>query len=219
MTPAIILYGNAGTSTNAVYTALEKIWLKHEKYLLYLWGGSTSNAPLAYAIYSSPTVLWAEVEDASKGEIKVIYRETANFKPEYLAATTEKFLARFDLNHSGEGNPVGSGDSKPDSSGKEGDRGTGTIMDKGGDFGFFPFGNVFDLNLNIPTWLWLVGAGLAGMKFLDTSNKVGKIAYGALGAWCTINYLNKADIPLPFKIPGILGAIPPQRTLPKRIKL
>lgn len=178
---------------------------------MFLWGGGIAQAPISYAIYSSPTVLWAEVEDASKGKAKVIFRENANFGANHLEAITTQFLNRYVTNKDGQqGSPTGKdrNDNDPLASGQKGERGQSTTIDKGGDFGFFPFGNPFDLNINIPNWIWLIGAGLAGMKFLDTTNKAGKIAYGGIATLCTINYLNKSKIPLPFKIPGILGEIP-----------
>jgi hypothetical protein len=208
---AIISIG-PGAANSAVTRTVQTVWNKYNRYIYFLtYQPGMLNFPPGFSI-SNPTVVWAEVSNSLEGKFKTIYIENGNFSQSHLDAITAKWLLQYDLPSSKEdGDPVAK-------NGKAGSTGTTNPTEKedgnaetgnGGQYGLSKYGiNLFNLNLNVPSWVWLIGAGFGTMKALDTPQRVGKIAYAGAAAFCAINYINKAKIPLPFKIPGVLGELP-----------
>lgn len=181
-------------------------------------------------------VIWAEVEDRVHKDgqplpplkFKIIYKEVKDFSFDNLDRLTANFLNRY--NPGTVPNPKGdltkdTDDGQKGSDGLDEGNKPNASKDaegKGGDWGFSSKGGPFNVpDFNIPLWLWLLGAAAGGLWFFSTDGKktVIKLASGGITVWCTLNYLNKSKIKLPFKIPGILGAIPDTQRLPKRTNL
>ena len=224
---AIVSVGpDAAKHGNTITNVVDNVWQKYNSYLVSLfYNPKSANYPSGVS-KTEAAVLWVEVEDSLKGKFKIIQKETRNFSYQNLDQLTARFLAnyKFSPNPSGSGEPI---ITRVDSKGGTGiDDGNkpGAKNDsegKGGDLGWSSTGGIFNLNLNIPLWLWLLGAGAGGLWFFSTDGKkmVIKLVSGGVTVWCTLNYLNKSEIKLPFKIPGILGAIPNTQRLPKRTNL
>ncbi len=49
---------------------------------------------------------------------------------------------------------------------------------------------IFNFPFSGPAWIWLIIAGLSGMKALSSRKKAGKIAFGSVAAVGLANYLN-----------------------------
>lgn len=74
-----------------------------------------------------------------------------------------------------------------------GDNGDGIIP--GGTPGGDLLGlGLFNLELNIPSWIWLALAGVAVYKASTSKSQVAAMGFGAAGVVAGLNYLNKAKI-------------------------
>lgn len=201
----IVVFGPKTAATDQAIKAAQTSWGNHAYRLNYFFNQMLGADPNRAGVY------W--VEGDIPGNYRIIEREFSNFSPAYIEAKTLAFLKKYG---------IGPGDSKvTDPGSSKDDSGTQrpSTPEKGGNLGidgFFGLG-IFNLKLpgNLPSWVWLIGAGFAGMKFFDTSNKLGKVAYGGAAAFCTLNYLNNAKIPIKLpKIPFIGAAPqPPKRLL------
>lgn len=179
-------------------------------------------------------VMWVQVKDSLKGQLTVVYSESEDFSFANLDKITHNFLLRYQVG-TNTGDPGGKGNTtstnpNPNSTSTQTGTNTnpnaqsnsssGNYGNKGGNLGFGTgFGGLFNIKLpgNLPSWVWLIGAGFAGMKALDTDNTLGKVAYGGAAAFCTLNYLNNAGIPIKLpKIPFI-GQLP--APTPKRLHI
>lgn len=222
---AIVTIGpSAGNSGDAVTQTAESVWKKHNQYLYSVfYNPKMSNYPSNWP-KNQTGVLWVEMEDSLKGKFKIIQQETANFSFNNLDRITAAFLSKYEFStKTGSGSP---GDAEGGKKGNTGiDEGNkenaqNDAKGKGGDFGFSDFGaewNIFpDWLKNLGPWFWLACAGAGGMWFFSTDKKkvVIRIVSGGVTVFCTVNYLQRAN--LPFKIPFINGpqiAQPPKKRL------
>lgn len=211
---------------------MEKVWYKYQQFLVgfVLDPKSTTYKYPSSLNKSEVAIIWAEVANdfVETGKFKIISKETKDFSFANIDRRTNEFLQRY--NPGSVPNPEGD----PTKDAKDGQKGSDGIDEgnkpnaandatgKGGDLGFSSKGGPFNVpDINIPLWLWLLGAAAGGLWFFSTDGKktVIKLVSGGVTVWFTLNYLNKSKIKLPFKIPGILGAIPDTQRLPKRINL
>lgn len=228
MNLAIISVG-PGTATiaNAVTNVTEKVWGKYNQYLITLFYDPRMTSYPSGLSKSEVAVLWVEMEDSIKGKFKIIQKETRDFSFNNLDRLTATFLSnyKFSPNPNGSGEPIVTrGDGKTGTGIDEGNK-PGAKNDaegKGGDFGFSDFGgewNLPDWLKNLGPWFWLACAGAGTMWFFSTDKKkvVIRLASGGITLFCTVQYLQKAN--LPFKIPFITGLPAPKQPQQKRLML
>jgi len=221
-----ILSVGPGTATtgNPVTNTVEQVWKKYNQFLVTLFYDPRSKNYPSTLSKTEPAVLWVEMEDSIKGKFKIIQKETRDFSFKNLERQTANFLSKYEFSPdpNNTGTPI-----NPRSDGKTGtgiDEGNkeGAKKDaegKGGDFGFAPFGgqlNLPDWLKNLGPWFWLACAGAGALWFFSTDGKkvIIRIVSGGVTVFCTVNYLQRAN--LPFKIPFING---PQLPQPPRKRL
>lgn len=222
---AIVTIGpSAGNPGDAVTQTAERVWTKHNQYLYSVfYNPKMSNYPSNWP-KNQTGVLWVEMEDSLKGKFKIIQQETANFSFNNLDRITLNFLSKYEFStKTGSGSP---GDAEGGKKGNTGidegnnDNAQNDAKGKGGDFGFFDFGaewNLPDWLKNLGPWFWLACAGASALWFFSTDGKkvIIRIVSGGVTVFCTVNYLQRAN--LPFKIPFI--GSPPAPIPKKRLLL
>lgn len=221
---AILSVGpGAGTSGNAITNTVEQVWKKYNQYMVTLFYDPRGGYPPTLS-KTEAAVLWVEMEDSIKGKFKIIQKETRDFSFNNLDRLTKNFLSnyKFSPDPSGSGEPIvtrgnGQTGTGTDAGNKEGAK--NDAEGKGGDFGFSDWGGQFNLPdwlKNLGPWFWLACAGAGALWFFSTDGKkvMIRIAAGGVTVFCTVNYLQRAN--LPFKIPFING---PQIAQPPRKRL
>ena len=223
MYPAIISVGpGAGEYNSGVTLTTERVWLKYNQFLYSLFYDPRSAVYPANLSKNEVAVVWAEVDDSLKAKFKIIHKETKDFSFENLDRITSGFLSRYKVGSNPNGTPTGGNDrnnntENPDPGSKndvEGNKPDASGTGKGGNGGGGGF-------WEIPPLIWLIGAGYAGMKFIDTTDSIGKIVYGGIGGFCGYQYLKKQKIRIkkPGGILSFLGSVPDTQRLPKRTTL
>jgi hypothetical protein len=225
---AIVTIGpNAGKPSDAATAITESVWKKHNQYLYAVfYNPKMPNYPSNWPKNQSG-VLWVEMEDSLKGKFKIIRQETSNFSFNNLDSITTAFLSKYEFStKTGSGSPGDADGGKKGQTGIDEGNKDNAINDakgKGGDFGFSDFGAEWnflpDWLKNLGPWFWLACAGAGGMWFFSTDKKkvVIRLASGGITVFCTVQYLQKAN--LPFKIPFITGLPAPKQPQQKRLML
>lgn len=222
---AILSVGpSTGTSGNPVTNAVEKVWEKYNQFLVTLFYDPRSASYPASLSKTEVAVLWVEMEDSIKGKFKIIQKETRDFSVNNLDKLTAKFLSKYEFSPdpNNTGTPIdtrgnGKTGTGTDAGNKEGAK--NDAEGKGGDLGFANWGGAWNLPdwlKNLGPWFWLACAGAGALWFFSTDGKkvIIRIVSGGVTVFCTVNYLQRAN--LPFKIPFING---PQIPQPPRKRL
>lgn len=219
MYPAIISVGpGAGNSNSNVTNTVEKVWLKFNQFL-YAFALDPASKTYRYPATlnkNEVAVIWAEVDDKDATKFTIIRKETKDFSYSNLERITQSFLARYNpgSNPDSKGNPgIDADDGKTGNPGIDAGNKEGAKNDhqgKGGDLGFSSWGGAWNLPdwlKNLGPWFWLACAGAGALWFFSTDGKkvIIRIVSGGVTVFCTVNYLQRAN--LPFKIPFI-GQLP-----------